>query len=164
MFRKRLANLANFLDSQGHYTFAKEIDLYLKKTAINYTLPPRLETLKKELMRDDNPLAKLKSVYNESLETRSGDLVKLFQGDIQKAKDFEEDFPDYVPDEVEQSLVDEYGQDNVDLYLFGIGTDVDYLVTDDVQALLLYLLDNHLKLRRRRDKTQIKERFGILSF
>ncbi len=158
--KKYLANLANSLDKSGSYSAADEVTMLLRKIAIS----PRLQQLKEELMMDPEPLKKLMQVYLEAQNVTEDSLTKLFQGDAQRAKMFAENYPDYVPDNIEKELVEEFGQELVDYYLFGIGTDDNYLVVDDVQSVLLDLLEKHRKLVRRRDKRQIKERFGIYTF
>lgn len=150
--------IADKLDAYGYYKEAEELDLIIQKIAAH----KRMKELKSELLQDPNPLSKLKDLYLEATREVDDDLEKLFQGNTDRAKAFAQDYPGFVPDEVEQELVNEFGRENVDRYLYGIGAG-DIITVDDVQELLLYLLDTHPKLSRRRDKNQIKERFGILS-
>jgi hypothetical protein len=156
--KNSLIKLGNLLDQLGQTRSANKITLLLKKIA----LTPRLENLKVELRSQDQPLAKLMEVYREAESRGRNDLIALFDGDSDRAEDFDSQYPGgYIPNDVEEDLIREFGQDKVDYHLYGIGTDENLLTVDDVQELLLHLLDTHPRLRRRRDKTQIKERFGI---
>lgn len=120
-----------------------------------------LDKVYKELMASDRPLYDLYRLFLKSKEQEMEGYIEFFK-DYERARDFYERYCASglsLEDGLEEELVEEFGQESVDKYIFGIGN--EHLVPDDYQEILLKLLDTHRDLSRRRDKSKIKERFGI---
>jgi len=117
----------------------------------------------KEHLKMEEPLPSLMRLYIVSKEKEREDYFQLFK-DRARADEFYEMFHGNMSlsDEEERELIEEFGREAVDRYIYGMGA--DYLVGDDYQEILLKLLDTHGKLKRRRDKSKIKQRFDIYHY
>jgi len=158
---QKLINLANSLDRLGFKVLAGRVASILK-VAIN----PQIETLRKELMSEENPLPRLRVLYSEALNNAENQLVELFNGDRKRARDFLARNPsdlEISPSE-EAGLAEEFGQEKVNYYVFGIGNKDVNIVESDVQHLVLELLESHRSLARNKNKKRIKEIFDIYTY
>lgn len=135
----------------------------LKNILIKSANRSELDSVYEEHMKMDKPLSSLHTLYLASQEQEREDLFQLFK-DKARADEFYESHLGGIAmsDEEEAALFEEFGAEAVDRYIYGIGT--ENLVGDDYQEILLKLLDTHPKLKRRRDKRRIKERFDIYHY